>query len=62
MSAIDKNRRFYEEKVAKMIRDEFSQYESRIAVGIVGEGSDCFGYDEKGTSSETQAGVAEHHC
>ena len=37
MNVIDKNRRFYEDKVAKMIRERFPQYESRIAVGIVGE-------------------------
>ncbi|MBP5091413.1 MAG: DUF4037 domain-containing protein [Bacilli bacterium] len=47
MSVIDKNRRFYEEKVAKMIHDSFPQYEDRIAVGLVGEGSDCFGYDDE---------------
>lgn len=46
-SVIDKNRRFYEEKVMKMIHDRFSKYEKRIAVGVVGEGSDCFGYEDE---------------
>lgn len=42
-----KNRRFYEEHVAGMIRDRFGLYESRIAVGLSGEGSDCFGFDDE---------------
>lgn len=43
---ISKNRRFYEEHVAELIHSRFGVYEDRIAVGIVGEGSDCFGYDD----------------
>ncbi len=42
----DKSRRFYENKVAPMIREKFPEYEKRIAVGLSGEGSDCFGYDD----------------
>ena len=44
---IEKNRRFYENRVAPMIREDFPEFEDRIAVGIVGEGSDCFGYDDE---------------
>ncbi len=40
------NRRFYEEYVADLIHTRFGEYEDRIAVGIAGEGSDCFGYDD----------------
>lgn len=44
--AFDGSRRFYKEQVRKMIHDLFPAYENRIAVGIAGEGSDCFGYDD----------------
>ncbi|SCW58932.1 protein of unknown function [Ruminococcaceae bacterium YRB3002] len=40
------SRNFYNEHVAGMIRTKFPEYEDRIAVGIAGEGSDCFGYDD----------------
>ncbi|MBO4679128.1 MAG: DUF4037 domain-containing protein [Lachnospiraceae bacterium] len=40
------SRKFYVNQVAPMIRGKFPEYESRIAVGIAGEGSDCFGYDD----------------
>ncbi len=39
-------KRFYEMYGAKMIHEEFPDYEARIAVGLVGEGSECFGYDD----------------
>ena len=43
---IDYSRKFYEEQVADLIRSRFPDYENRIAVGLAGEGSDCFGYDD----------------
>ncbi len=42
----DKSRRFYEAQVAPMIHTKFGEFESQIAVGLAGEGSDCFGYDD----------------
>ena len=45
-SSIEGSRRFYEQRVAPMIRSSFPEYENKIAAGLVGEGSDCFGYDD----------------
>ena len=39
-------RRYYETLGQTMLREHFSEYMDRIAVGLVGEGSDCFGYDD----------------
>ena len=43
---IGSSRRFYEAEVAPMIHEKYREFEKRIAVGIAGEGSDCFGYDD----------------
>lgn len=40
-------RAYYETFGAPMIREKFGTYESRIAVGLAGRGSDCFGYDDR---------------
>ncbi len=45
-NVIEKNRVFYEKYVSELIHSRFPEYEDRIAVGISGEGSDCFGYDD----------------
>ena len=46
MSSIEASKRFYENEIAPLIHGQFPDYEDRIAVGIAGEGSDCFGYDD----------------
>ncbi|NBJ91539.1 DUF4125 family protein [Parablautia muri] len=38
---------FYEEYGKPMIRQKFPEYEKVIAVGLVGEGSECFGFDDQ---------------
>ncbi len=43
---LDKSRFLYENYGKAMIHDSFPDYEERIAVGLVGEGSDCFGFDD----------------
>ncbi len=39
-------RAYYESYGALMIRSKFPEYEGKIAVGLAGEGSDAFGYDD----------------
>ncbi len=46
-SGMDLCEAFYEEYGIPMIREQFSDYENVIAVGLVGEGSDCFGFDDE---------------
>lgn len=46
MSTIEICREFYEGFGADMIHNCFPEYEKRIAVGLVGEGSECFGFDD----------------
>lgn len=45
-SGLTQGERFYRERGADMIHDKFPAYENRIAVGIVGEGSERFGFDD----------------
>lgn len=40
-------RGYYETYGIPMIREQFGEYENRIAVGLAGRGSDCFGYDDR---------------
>lgn len=40
-------RAYYETYGRAMIHEKFPEYEGRIAVGLAGEGSDCFGYDDE---------------
>ena len=46
-SNLEQSRDFYEQYGRPMIHQLFPEYESRIAVGMVGEGSDCFGFDDE---------------
>lgn len=47
MNGIELARGFYEEYGAPMIREQFPELESVIAVGLVGSGSECFGFDDE---------------
>ena len=46
MKGLELARAFYEEYGKPMIERDFSEYSSRIAVGLVGHGSECFGFDD----------------
>lgn len=46
MRGLDEARRLYEERGRAMIHEQFPDYESRIAVGLCGRGSQCFGFDD----------------
>lgn len=46
MQNLKRCREFYERYGAPMLHERFGEYENRIAVGMVGEGSDCFGFDD----------------
>ncbi|MDO4189112.1 MAG: DUF4125 family protein [Lachnospiraceae bacterium] len=46
MKGLTLSKEYYEEYGKKMISDKFSEYENKIAIGLAGEGSDCFGYDD----------------
>lgn len=41
------SREYYETYGIPMIREQFREYEGRIAAGLAGRGSDCFGYDDE---------------
>lgn len=46
LTGMELARGYYEEYGRAMIRERFPDYEKRIAVGLVGEGSECFGFDD----------------
>ena len=47
VSNLERSRTFYEKYGKTMIHEKFADYEDRIAAGLVGEGSDCFGFDDE---------------
>ena len=44
---INLSKKYYESYGVPMIATKFPEYEGKIAVGLVGEGSDCFGFDDE---------------
>ena len=46
MKGLELSRKYYEEYGKPMIKEQFPEFEHLIAVGLVGSGSDCYGYDD----------------
>ena len=47
MRGLEESRRLYERYGVDMIDRHFSKWAGRIAVGLVGHGSECFGFDDE---------------
>lgn len=47
MKGLELSRWYYQEMVVPLIHNNFYEYENRIAVGLAGEGSQCYGYDDE---------------
>lgn len=47
MKGLELSEKFYYEYGEKMLRESFADVEQYLAVGLVGSGSECFGYDDE---------------
>ena len=47
MRGLDEARALYETQGRELLHREFPDWEGRIAVGLVGRGSECFGFDDE---------------
>jgi len=47
VKGLEEARAFYEEYGRPMLHEKFPDYEGRIAAGLAGRGSECFGYDDE---------------
>ena len=47
MKGLELSEKFYEQYGAPMLRSEFSEVEKYLAVGLVGSGSECLGFDDE---------------
>jgi hypothetical protein len=46
MKGLELSETYFKEVGFPMLRDEFADYIDRMAVGLVGDGSECFGFDD----------------
>lgn len=47
MRGLDEARQFYDTYGRELLHQQFPEYEDRVAVGLAGHGSQCFGYDDE---------------
>lgn len=47
MQGLEQARQLYLQRGAQLIHERFPEYEGRIAVGLAGHGSECFGFDDE---------------
>ena len=47
LKGLDLSERFFNEYGLPMLQTQFAEYQERIAAGLVGEGSECYGYDDE---------------
>lgn len=46
ISGMELSKKYFEEYGHPMIDNEFKEYKDKITIGLVGEGSDCYGFDD----------------
>lgn len=46
MKGLELSKKFYEQYGAPMLKSEFAEIEKYLAVGLIGSGSECLGYDD----------------
>ncbi len=47
MKGLELARKYYQDFGAPMLHEQFPEWEHRIAAGLIGSGSECFGYDDE---------------
>ena len=47
MNGLELSRKYYETFGAPMLHEQFPEWEGRVACGLIGSGSECFGYDDE---------------
>jgi hypothetical protein len=47
MKGLELSKKYYEQVALPMLQEQFGEHINRIAVGLVGEGSECLGFDDE---------------